>query len=282
MHTTHHHPAAADPIAASIRTARDRAGIALIPYLTAGFPTKASLVDQLRRLADAGAAAIEVGVPFSDPMADGVTIQRSSRAALDQGVTLGWIFDTLASLKGQLSAPLLLMSYLNPLLTAAQRGHTLGAACAAAGVSGLIIPDLPLEETTALRADLDAHPPLALVQLVSPVTPDPRARQIAAASRGFLYAVTVTGVTGSSSSNTHAGSTTASTPTPAPATALHTYLDALRTHSPVPVCAGFGVRSREHVAALRTHADGAIVGSALIEAIEAGLDPGTFLRSLQP
>jgi len=261
------------------RSARGRP--ALVPYITAGFPKLESLSAQLRALAP-HAAAIEIGVPFSDPMADGVTIQGSSRKALDNGVTLRWILDQLGAMTaGNQQAtehwpqqpPLVLMSYLNPVISSFGAGRSslrsLAQACRGSGVSLLIIPDLPLEESGELREQLHLQG-VGLVQLVSPVTPQARARTIAHASDGFLYAVTVTGVTGGSA------------PAAAAATAVspNRYLDSLRELSPVPVCAGFGIRTRAHVDALAGHCDGAIVGSALIDAIDKGQDPAALLASM--
>ncbi len=243
---------------------------ALISYLTAGFPTKAAFVDQLRALAPLS-AAIEVGVPFSDPMADGVTIQGSSRVALEQGVSLDWILDQLATLRDQLACPLAIMSYLNPLLSIP--AQSLGPRLASAGVRALIIPDLPFQESLPLQRLLAPHA-IGLVQMVSPVTPPDRAAQLAQATGGFLYAVTSTGVTG--------GRAPAS-PTATDALAddrVATYLANLRTLSKNPVAAGFGIRTPEHVRSLRPHADALIVGSALIEALGRGEKPDAFLRHL--
>ena len=257
----------ASVVAESIRAAAARDGVALVPYVTAGFPRKADLPGQLSALGAAGAAAIEIGVPFTDPMADGVTIQRSSRAALENGVTIDWILGTLAEAKpGAGQPPRLIMSYLNPLLSVLRRG--LGAACAGAGVSACIIPDLPIEEAGPIREDLHAHG-VGLVQLVSPVTPAERLKRLAEASDGFVYAVTVTGVTGAGGAGRGAD-----------ASAALDYLRRVKAVSPVPVCAGFGIRSRKQVAALKGVADGAIVGSALVEALERGEEAGAFLRKL--
>jgi tryptophan synthase alpha chain len=251
-------------LAQSIRRASSPDKPALVPYLTAGFPTPDSLRHQLRAVAPF-AAAIEIGVPFSDPMADGVTIQRSSRRAISNGVTLAWILDELRAIRVEISTPRVLMSYLNPLI--AMGLSELARACEASGVDAIIIPDLPLEESQPIRAALNNRG-VGLVQLVSPVTPEARRRELSGASDGFLYAVTVTGVTGGANA------------TPPAATDLPGYLDALRAISGVPVCAGFGIRSRQQVQALAGHADGAIIGSALIDAIERGEDPGAFLQSL--
>ncbi len=247
----------AERLESTLRAARP----ALAAFVTAGYPDRTGFPDLLRSVARA-ADVVEIGVPFSDPMADGVTIQRASRAALDAGVTLEWILGTLAADAERPKTPLVLMSYLNPLL---QFGfERLAAAARAAGVCGAIVPDLPLEEAAPLRAAFDAHG-LALVQLVTPVTPAERLARAVAASRGFVYAVAVVGITGG---NAALG----------PAAAA--YLDRVRAISPVPVLAGFGVREAAHVRAVAAHADGAIVGSALIEALERGDDPERFLESL--
>jgi tryptophan synthase alpha chain len=250
-------------ISAAIRLACERGEPALVAFLTAGFPDRAGFAARLRATA-AVADVVEIGVPFTDPMADGMTIQRASHAALAAGFTLPWLFDELAALDPRPATPLLLMSYLNPLLAVGL--ERLPAAAARAGVAGFIIPDLPWEESAEVRMALDREG-LALVQMVTPVTPPERARMLCAASQGFVYAVSMTGTTGKSVAT--------------PVTLLD-YLDRLHKDSALPVCAGFGIRSAEQVERLRGHVDGVVVGSALVEAIERGEDPGTFLRSLRP
>ncbi|MFO7285822.1 MAG: tryptophan synthase subunit alpha [Gammaproteobacteria bacterium] len=236
-------------------------GPALVAFLTAGFPAPKRFLDDLRTIAEV-ADAVEIGVPFSDPMADGVTIQRSSRAAIEQGVTLRWILDELARRDFELGAPVLLMSYLNPLLALGY--ESLASRAVEAGVDGFIVPDLPYEESEPLKSALDARG-LALVQLVTPATPRERLRALTAASSGFVYAVTRTGTTG-------AGGLPAE---------LADYLGAVKAASDIPVCAGFGVRERAHVELIGRHVDGVIVGSALVEVLERGEDPAAFLRSLR-
>ena len=236
---------------------------ALVAFVTAGYPAPDGFLDVLRATSSA-ADAVEIGVPFSDPMADGVTIQRSSQHAIEHGVSLGWILAELERRDFELTAPVLLMSYLNPLL--AFGFEKLAARAAVAGVSGFIVPDLPYEESGPLRAALAPHG-LALVQLVTPATPPERLRALCAASDGFVYAVTRAGITGGES-------------TLPPE--LAAYLDRVKAATDLPVCAGFGVRRAEQVALIGAHADGVIVGSALIEALERGDSPATFLRSLRP
>lgn len=249
-------------ITAAIRAAGARGATALVPYITAGYPRKEDFIATLRAIASA-ADVVEVGVPFSDPMADGVTIQRASHAAIAQGVSLRWILKELAA-AGPWPTPLVLMSYLNPLLN---HGYeALARDALAAGVCGFIVPDLPLEESAALATAMESRG-LALIQLVTPATPPERLQTLCAASRGFVYAVTVTGITGGARE----------LPAGVPA-----YLDGVRARTRLPVCAGFGVRRAEQVQLLAPHADGVIVGSALVEQLESGGDPVAFLRALRP
>jgi tryptophan synthase alpha chain len=250
----------AQGISHSIRAAAAGGEPALVAYLTAGFPARARFREHVRALAEA-ADVVEIGVPFTDPMADGVTIQRASLAALAQGVTLQWILSELAAL-GPQPAPLLLMSYLNPLLAF---GPQLPERARGAGVSGFIVPDLPLDESSELRSALSAQG-LALVQMVTPVTQPERLRQLCAAAEGFVYAVTMTGTTGKNVT--------------VPEDVVQ-YLDGVRALARVPVCAGFGIRSRAQVERLRGHVDGVVVGSALVEVLERGEDPGAWLAALR-
>jgi tryptophan synthase alpha chain len=257
-------------ISKAVRAAAERGSPALVAYVTAGFPDKAGFLQQIEAIS-AVADVIEVGVPFSDPMADGTTIQRSSRVALEQGVSLRWILEQLASRKdaapasgkAKSAAPLLLMSYLNPLLSYGL--EKLPTDAARAGVSGFIVPDLPYEECAELRAALNERD-VALVQFVTPVTPLERMQMLCKASQGFIYAVTMTGTTGKNVAT--------------PQETLD-YFDQVRKVSPVPVCAGFGIRSREQVQKLTGHVDGVIVGSALVEVIERGEDPAAWLAALR-
>jgi tryptophan synthase alpha chain len=239
---------------------------AIVAFITAGFPSRETFRAQLTQVGSA-ADVVEIGVPFTDPMADGMTIQRSSREALRQGFSLRWLLAELGAMRqaGQLpAAPLVLMSYLNPLL--AFGFAELAAAAAGGGVCGFIIPDLPLEESADFRQALDAHG-LALIQMVTPVTPAARLAKLCAATQGFVYAVTMTGTTGRNAA------------VPGEVTQ---YLDAVRAAARLPVCAGFGIRSREQVEQLQGHVAGVIVGSALVEVLESGRDPAAFLQALRP
>ena len=250
-----------DAISEAIRAAASKGDPALVAFLTAGYPSKEKFRQHLHAVA-AGADVVEIGVPFTDPMADGVTIQRSSHAAIAQGVSLRWILAELEAMP-KVKTPLLLMSYLNPLLAFGTR--QVAAAAARAGVSGFIVPDLPLDESAELRASLDAHQ-LALVQMVTPVTKPERLKALCASSQGFVYAVTMTGTTGKSLT--------------IPAEVVN-YLDRARELAAVPVCAGFGIRTREQVEMLRGHVDGVVIGSALVEVLERGEDATEWLRKLR-
>lgn len=251
-----------DRLSAAIVAANDAGRTALLPFITAGYPEPRDFIATLKRIA-AVSDVVELGIPFSDPMADGMTIQRSSYIALQKGVSLKWIFDQLDSAHGEIDAPLVMMSYLNPLLAFGY--EELAERALATGVCGFVVPDLPFEESDEIRAAFGAKG-LGLIQLVTPVTPDERLKILCAASRGFVYAVTITGITGGS--------------TGLPID-LSDYLDKIASFSKIPVCAGFGIRVAADVAAVGKHAAGAIVGSALVEVLERGDDPAPFLEGLK-
>lgn len=234
----------------------------LVPFITAGYPDPKKFITTLRAVAEAG-DVVELGIPFSDPMADGMTIQRSSFVAIENGVTLRWIFDQLDTAVGSIDAPLVMMSYLNPLLAFGY--EKLAQRARETGVCAFIVPDLPLEESAEIRAALDAEG-VGLIQLVTPATPDKRLRMLSDSSRGFLYAVTITGITGGDKGLPPD---------------LAGYLDKVSAISTLPVCAGFGIRTAEDVVNVGKHAAGAIVGSALVEVLERGEDPAAFLKGLR-
>jgi tryptophan synthase alpha chain len=249
-------------ISAAIQAAAAEGRPALVGYLTAGFPARRTFRDNLAAVA-AGCDVVEIGVPFSDPMADGSTIQRASFVALAEGVTLPWILEEIRALSRPERPPFLLMSYLNPLLAFGL--ERLPRAARDAGVAGFIVPDLPHEESGELGSALDGEG-LALVQMVTPVTPSARLEMLCRNAQGFVYAVTMTGTTGKSAE--------------VPDQVLE-YMDRVRRCSPVPVCAGFGIRSRAQVARFAPHVDGVVVGSALVETLERGADVAAFLKSLR-
>ncbi len=250
-----------EKLTSAIRAANDAGRPALVPFITAGYPEPNAFLDSLRSVASVG-DAVEIGIPFSDPMADGMTIQRSSFEALQKGVSLKWIFDELDRVRADIETPLVMMSYLNPLLAFGY--EALAKRASETGVCAFIVPDLPFEECDELRVALESEG-VGLIQLVTPATPDERLKKLADASKGFVYAVTITGITGGD----------AGLPPD-----LAGYLDKVAAASDIPVCAGFGIRTAEDVANVGKHAAGAIVGSALVEVLERGEDPAAFLRTL--
>lgn len=257
-----------DSISAAIIAAAASGQPALVGYLTAGFPSRSRFRDSLEAVSSA-CDVVEIGVPFSDPMADGTTIQRASFAALADGVTLPWILEELAVVTaqhngdGRKAPPVLLMSYLNPLLAFGL--DKLPQAASAAGVAGFIVPDLPFEESAELQTALNTVG-LALIQMVTPVTPEARLEMLCKAAQGFVYAVTMTGTTGKSAE--------------VPDATLD-YMDRVKRYATIPVCAGFGIRSSEQVSRFASHVDGVVVGSALVETLERNEDVRAFLGALR-
>lgn len=235
---------------------------ALIPYLTAGYPDLETFANDLDDLTSMS-PAVEIGVPFSDPMADGATIQESSRIALAGGTTLRDVVALLTDRPSRDDVPLIMMSYLNPLL--AFGVADLMPELAQGGVAALVVPDLPFEESHLLTKHSTPHG-IGLVQLVTPLTAPDRLEILCRESKGFVYAVTMAGTTGSTEIDTES---------------VSVYLDRVSAMSSIPVIAGFGVRTRENVNQLSAHCDGVIVASAIIEAIDNKERPADFVRSLQ-
>ncbi len=249
-------------IGQAIAAANNDGRTGLVPFITAGYPDPGTFGATLQSIAEVG-DVVELGVPFSDPMADGMTIQRSSFTAIENGVTLTWIFEQLEQPQDSVNAPLIMMSYVNPLLAF---GYAkLARRARETGVCAFIVPDLPYEESAEISAALDAEG-VGLIQLVTPATPVERLKILANASRGFLYAVTITGITGGDSGLPPD---------------LAAYLDEVTAVSSLPVCAGFGIRTAQDVHDVGKHAAGAIVGSALVEVLERGEDPAAFLRQIK-
>jgi tryptophan synthase alpha chain len=240
---------------------RARGARALVCYVTAGFPDEEQSVAVLQGLAAAGADVIEVGVPFSDPLADGPVIQGSSQRALDQGMT----FDrTLALItRARPTIPVVLFSYLNPILAAGPDALTRAAA---AGATGIIITDLPVGADPAREEWLGASS-LDFVRLVAPTTPTDRMAEIARHGRGFVYLISRLGVTGAR----------ADLPPELPATIAR-----LRSVTQLPICVGFGIARPDQAVAVAALADGIVVGSALVHATESGVEPAlAFVRELR-
>lgn len=225
---------------------------ALIPYITAGYPSPTETPDMLRRLTEAGADVIELGVPFSDPLADGPTIQRASQQALEHGMSVRRALELVAGFRAEHETAVVLFSYLNPVLA-----YGIGRFIAdsrSAGADGILITDLPVGSDPGLESPFESSP-LPLIRLVAPTTVPARAARIARRAQGFLYYISRTGVTGARTA-LRAG--------------LTREVAALRRESKVPIAVGFGISSAAQAAEVARVADGVVVGSALIDALDHG------------
>lgn len=233
---------------------RTRTHPLLIPYVTVGDPTPEATMDILFTLEEAGADVIELGVPYSDPLADGPVIQAASERALRNGVTLSAVLEMAAVARQRgLTVPLVLFSYVNPIL---QLGfQPLCQRAAAAEIDGLIVPDLPLEENSALLQVAKAHG-MALIPLVAP-TSEKRIQSIVTQAEGFIYCVSSLGTTGARDTFGED---------------IPSFLDRVRQYSPVPTAVGFGISKREHVVKFSPHVDAVVVGSALVRVIASVQD----------
>lgn len=240
------HPA--DRIAAAFAGARDEGRAALMPYLMGGFPDEAGAAAVAEAYADAGADLIELGIPFSDPLADGPVIHAAATAALESGATLDSALGVCSAVAERV--PVVAMVYANMIL-AGGGPEAIAARLAEAGAAGAIAPDLPLEEADPVRDALRAQG-LALVPLIAPTTPPERRRRICAGARGFVYLVSTVGVTGERER------------LPEKLTAL---IEATRAEAEVPVAVGFGISTPEQASAVAAHADGVIIGSRLVRAV---------------
>jgi tryptophan synthase alpha chain len=235
----------------SVISSPQRNGKVLALFLTGGFPHLDSTPDLVRRLAFAGADVIEIGMPFSDPLADGPVIQRSSAAALNNGVTLKRILDDVRTIRRSSEVPLVLMGYVNPIMSYGVESFFDDAG--AAGVDGVILPELPLEEAGRFREQIERNN-LSQILLVTPTTPQERIAAIDAASSGFLYCVATTGVTGGGGR-----------------AAADDYVARVRSGAKKnPVLVGFGIATPADARRASAHADGVIIGSALIARLTEG------------
>jgi tryptophan synthase alpha chain len=245
-----------DPIAERFRTLQSEGRRALVCYVTAGHPDYPRSLELLRGVARAGADIIEVGVPFSDPLADGPVIQASSQMALEQGMTFDRTLALIA--EARVSCPIVLFSYLNPIIAA---GPTALQRAADAGAHGLLITDLPLGADRELESRFAAGP-LAYVRLVAPTTPRARMADIAHGGRGFVYLISRLGVTGERSDI---------------AAELPATITLLRGVTTLPICVGFGIARPEQAATISRLADGVVVGSALVRAADRDIESGIQL-----
>ena len=247
-----------DVLTARFAALRERGRRALVCYVTAGHPDPSSSIALLRGLESAGTDVIELGVPFSDPMADGPVIQASSQRALEHGITLERTLELIG--EAALATPVVLFTYLNPLLAA---GATVLDRAAAAGAHGVLVTDLPVGADPQ-REEWFGASPLAFVRLVAPTTPFERMRDIAAHGSGFVYLISRRGVTGMRSD----------IPAELPAT-----IERLRAATSLPVCVGFGISTSEQARTIGRLADGIVVGSAIVQAASHSIDEAVRLAS---
>jgi len=225
--------------------------IALIPYVTVGYPSIEATLKVVPLLASSGCDIVELGIPFSDPLADGATIQKASFYALKNGVTLQLCLDVAKQLSHKVNIPLVVMTYINPVFSYGLEEFC--SACASSGVSGLIIPDLPPEEGSELEA-ITQRQSLDLIYLLAPTSTEERIRLVAERSRGFIYLVSVTGVTGVRDRLPRN---------------LEAFVTKVRKVATQPLCVGFGISTPEQARQVARIADGVIVGSRIIQLMEA-------------
>ena len=239
---------------------------ALITYLTVGYPSMETTVEMVPLMASSGCDLVELGIPFSDPLADGTTIQRASYHALKQGTTPKLCLDAVNKMRAKVDIPLAFMTYFNPVLSYGLEAFCRD--CSQAGVSGLICPDLPPEEATELEGASKSHG-LDLIYLLAPTSTDARIDMVAARSSGFIYLVSLTGVTGARDS--------------LPAE-LENFVLRVRQRASQPLCVGFGISSPDEARRVAKVADGVIVGSRLIQLLEEK-DPASkahaFIKGLR-
>ncbi|MDD9872663.1 MAG: tryptophan synthase subunit alpha [Deltaproteobacteria bacterium] len=249
-------------LAARFAQLRARGERALLPFLTAGDPSLEATPELVLAAAAAGADAIEIGVPFSDPIAEGPVIQRASERALRAGANLRRVLQLVTQLRPQIEAPLLLMGYANPFYAMGAEAFAAGAA--EAGVDGVICPDLPPEEGADFYAAL-AERGVDGVLMAGPTTTPQRLAQLARQTRGFLYYVSLTGVTGARNRL---------------APGIEAGVRAARQSAAIPICVGFGVSTPEQAGEIGRYADGVVVGSALVSRIEEAANPGAAAEAV--
>ncbi len=240
---------------------RANGDLKLVAYMMAGHPTKKKSLEVGKRLATSGIAALEIGIPFSDPLADGPVIQHAGHIALEHGMTVGASLELAAAIARE-GIPIVLMTYINPILSHDPRRFA--AEAAQAGVAGVIVPDLPIEESEPVAGWLRSAS-LDTVFMVAPTTPPGRMASICEHSSGFVYCVTVTGITGARNELP---------------SGMKDLLAEVKKHTDLPVAAGFGISRAEHMKALRGNADAAVVGSAIVSEIDQDRDPIPLVKGL--
>ena len=238
----------------------------LIPYLTVGYPSVEATLKAVPLFAKNGCDIIELGVPFSDPLADGATIQQASYVALRQGITASVCFEVARELRGRVKTPLVFMTYYNPVLKFGLEQFCLK--CADVGIDGLIIPDLPPEEGEELEESTKRHG-LDLVYLLSPASTEQRVRLVTSRSSGFIYLVSLTGVTGARDTLPEE---------------LEAFVGSVRKKTEKPLCVGFGVSTPEQARRVAAAADGVIVGSRIVQLLgkdRSLKNASSFVKSLR-
>ncbi len=240
---------------------RANGDLKLVAYMMAGHPNKKRSLEVGKKLASSGIAALEIGIPFSDPLADGPVIQQAGQTALEHGMTVGAALELAAAIARE-GIPIALMTYINPIL--AHDPRRFAAEAAQAGVAGIIVPDLPVEESEPVAGWLRSAS-LDTVFMVAPTTSPDRMETICEHSSGFVYCVTVTGITGARSELPQG---------------MKSLLGEVRKHTDLPVAAGFGISRPEHMRSLRGNADAAVVGSAIVAEIDRGGDPVPLVKDL--
>ena len=233
----------------------------IIPFLTAGYPNKEDTAALVLAAEKAGAAMVELGMPFSDPLADGPIIQESSQKAIKNGVTIQWILDTVAEIRQQSEIPLALMGYINPILKYGLKEFM--SNCREVGIDGLIIPDLPPEEAEEYIAGVRENG-ISPILFVAPNTTDKRIREISEMAGDLIYCVAILGITGSKGADEGK---------------LKKYLHRVETNSGCPFIVGFGIKVRTDVVEINKLAHGAVVGAAIIEQLKNSNDPVQTIRN---
>src|SRR5712664_946151 len=240
---------------------RAKGDLKLVAYMMAGHPNKKKSIEVGKKLAGSGIAALEIGIPFSDPLADGPVIQRAGQVALEHGMTVAGALEVAGAIAGE-GVPVVLMTYINPILSHDPRRFA--AEAAQAGVAGVIVPDLPVEESEPVAGWLRAAS-LDTIFMVAPTTEEERVETICDHSSGFVYCVTVTGITGARKELPEG---------------MKELFALVRRHTKLPIAAGFGISRPEHMKALRGTADAAAVGSAVVNEIDRGGDPVLLIKEL--
>ena len=233
----------------------------VIPYITAGYPRKEDTVNIVLAAEGAGASMVELGIPFSDPLADGPIIQKSSQVAIENGVTISWILESVSKIRKNSEIPIALMGYINPIINYGLSVFI--SDCKNAGVDGLIIPDYPIEEAGDF-IDMAKENGIIPILLVAPNTPGSRIQLIAKLAGDLIYCVAILGVTGSQSASDDE---------------LKSYLSRVEKYSSCPYVVGFGISERSDIVNVNDMAHGAVVGSAIIREIEKTSDPIECVKS---